>query len=179
MAQVLGELTPARARELDQIGPGDWPRWWPHLQVVSCWGDQAAAPGFRRLAARLPLTVVQAKGLLATEAVVTIPYAGTHPLAVTSHYFEFLDESGGLHGADALERGAHYDVVVTNGGGLWRYRLGDVVECTGHVLATPALRFVGRRARQSDLRGEKLSEVFVADVPVSYTHLTLPTKRIV
>ncbi len=163
-SQVLGELTPARARELDQIGPGDWPRWWPHLQVVSCWGDQAAAPGFRRLAARLPLTVVQAKGLLATEAVVTIPYAGTHPLAVTSHYFEFLDESGGLHGAGALERGAHYDVVVTNGGGLWRYRLGDVVECTGHVLATPALRFVGRRARQSDLRGEKLSEVFVADV---------------
>jgi len=171
---VLGELAPARARELDRIGPRDWPRWWPHLQVVSCWGDQAAAPGFHRLAARLPNVVVQAKGLLATEAVVTIPYAGTHPLAVTSHYFEFLDDSGGVHGAEALERGAHYEVVVTNGGGLWRYRLGDVVECTGHLVATPTLRFVGRRARQSDLRGEKLSEVFVAGVLRALWPVTSP-----
>ena len=161
---ALEELAPSRARELRQIGVEDWPRWWPHLQVVSCWGDQAAAPGFHSLVARLPHVAVQAKGLLATEAVVTIPHSGMYPLAVTSHYFEFLDASGDVRGSHELERGAHYEVVVTNGGGLLRYRLGDVVECTGHLFATPTLRFVGRQARQSDLRGEKLSEPFVAEV---------------
>jgi hypothetical protein len=84
-------------------------------------------------------------------------------LAITSHYFEFLDEGGAPCGAHQLEQGKSYEVVVTNGGGLWRYRLGDIVECTGHVGATPSLRFVGRE-HVSDLRGEKLSEAFVADV---------------
>jgi hypothetical protein len=153
-----------RAAELGRIGAEDWPRWWPHLQVVSCWGEQAAEPGWRELVRRLPMILVQPKGLLATECVVTIPYGTGQPLAITSHYFEFLDEQGGVRGAHQLERGERYEVVVTNGGGLWRYRLGDVVECGGHVMKTPSLRFLGRAGRVSDLRGEKLSEAFVAEV---------------
>ena len=154
---------PARAAELARIGPEDWPAWWPELQVLSCWGEQAAEPGWRALVRRLPRVLVQSKGLLATECVVTIPIGSDRPLAVTSHYFEFLDGAGDVCGAHQLERGKTYEVVVTNGGGLWRYRLGDVVECTGHVIETPSLRFVGRD-RVSDLRGEKLSEAFVAEV---------------
>lgn len=171
---LLEELTPVRARELRAIGRDDWARWWPHLQVVSCWGDQAAASGYRRLVAALPGVLIQAKGLLATEAVVTIPYRGAQPLALTSHFFEFLSPSGAVLGAHELTRGAYYEVVVTNGGGLWRYRLGDVVECTGHLQATPTLRFVGRASRESDLRGEKLSEPFVADVLRALWPVTAP-----
>jgi hypothetical protein len=152
-----------RALELRRIGPLDWPRWWPQLQVLSCWGDQAAAGGWRRLAGRLPGVLVQPKGLLATEAVVTVPIGEHRPLAVTSHFFEFLDTRGGLRRAHELERGSHYEVVVTNGGGLWRYPLGDVVECTGRLAATPTLRFLGRAGAVSDLRGEKLAEPFVAE----------------
>lgn len=133
------------------------------MQVVSCWGEQAAEPGWMRLRRTLPEVLVQAKGLLATEAVVTIPI-GTHkPLAVTSHFFEFLNERGDVRRAHELVRGERYEVVVTNGGGLWRYRLGDVVECAGHLRATPSLRFLGRAGRVSDLRGEKLSEAFVTE----------------
>jgi len=163
-----------RAAALHRLGPADWPRWWPRLQVVSCWGDQAAASGWRRLVDRLPDVLVQPKGLLATEAVVTIPYRDTMPLAITSHYFEFLDDAGSVRGAHQLERGGKYEVVVSNGGGLWRYRIGDVVECTGHLRATPTLRFLGRAARGSDLRGEKLSEVFVAEVLRSLWPVTSP-----
>jgi hypothetical protein len=107
---------------------------------------------------------VQPKGLLATEAVVTIPWRDSHVLAVGSHFFEFLDEGGDPRLAHELERGRVYEVVVTNGGGLWRYRLGDLVECTGHLGNTPTLRFLGRAGNVSDLRGEKLSEAFVAEV---------------
>jgi len=154
----------ARAAELRAIGPANWPRWWPRLQVVSCWGEQAAESGWRRLAARLPHVLVQPKGLLATEGVVTLPFDGKLPLAVTSHFFEFLDATrGDVRRAHQLEPGAQYEVVLTNGAGLWRYRLGDLVECTGHLAATPTLRFLGRTDNVCDLRGEKLSEPFVAE----------------
>jgi len=166
--QLLDDLARAglgaRAKELHAIGTNEWPRWWPDLQVVSSWGEQAAASGFERIRARLPHVLVQAKGLLATEAAVSIPFRGTTPLAITSHFFEFIDDAGGIRGAHQLERGRTYEVVVTNGGGLWRYRLGDVVECTGHLRSTPTLRFLGRAGRGSDLRGEKLTEAFVAGV---------------
>lgn len=154
----------ARKAELRRLGRHAWTRWWPRLRVISCWGDQAAAAGWRVLQKKFPGVQVQPKGLLATEAAVTIPWRGTYPLAITSHFFEFVDEAGGVRRAHELERGRSYEVVVTNGGGLWRYRLGDVVECTGQLAATPTLRFLGRAGNVSDLRGEKLSEVFVAEV---------------
>jgi hypothetical protein len=159
-----------RAAELRRLGAMNWQQWWPDLQVLSCWGEQAAEPGWRQLVRQLPSVLVQPKGLLATEGVVTIPWRNTTPLAVTSHYFEFISEDGDVIGAHQLERGRTYEVVITNGGGLWRYRLGDVVTCTGHVHATPLLRFLGRAGHVSDLRGEKLSESFVATVLSQLQH---------
>jgi hypothetical protein len=161
---VCAELPRKRALELRAAGPSGWSRWWPSLRVISCWGEQAAEPGWRELQRKFPGVLVQPKGLLATEAVVTIPWSGAYPLAVTSHFFEFIDDTGGVRRAHEVERGKRYEVVVTNGGGLWRYRLGDVVECTGRVEATPTLRFLGRAGNVSDLRGEKLTEAFVAEV---------------
>lgn len=156
--------SPLRARTLERLGPDAWERWWPQLEVVSCWGEQAAAPGWRRLKERLPQVLVQPKGLLATEAVVTVPVGAALPLAITSHFFEFESLADGtIRRAHELERGAQYAVIVSNGAGLWRYRLGDVVECSGLLAATPSLRFLGRRDAVSDLRGEKLSEPFVAE----------------
>ena len=164
VCEEIDRRSRARAAELRRLGPGAWTRWWPALRVVSCWGDQAAEAGWRRLAQKFPGVLVQAKGLLATEAAVTIPCRGAYPLAVTSHFFEFIDKNGNVRRAHELERGGDYEVVVSNGGGLWRYRLGDTVECTGHLIAVPTLRFLGRAGNVSDLRGEKLSETFVAEV---------------
>ena len=111
---------------------------------------------------RLPKIEIQAKGLLATEAFVSIPFQGRHPLAVTSHFFEFEDGDGGVHLANELRTGESYSVIVTTGGGLWRYRLGDMVEVDGWVEGTPSIRFLGRGASVSDLCGEKLTEGFVS-----------------
>lgn len=155
---------PARARELRELGPEQPERLWPHLALLSCWTDAHAALSARVLAARFAQTPIQSKGLLATEAFVTLPFAGDHPLAIGSHYFEFIDDAGDLHPAGALQIGRVYEVVVTTGGGLWRYRLGDRVRVKGFVLHTPSLEFVGRNGEVSDLRGEKLSGGFVRSV---------------
>jgi hypothetical protein len=152
---------PDRARELRLAGPLDVGALWPHLQLVSCWGDGQAALPLYELRRRLPHVAIQPKGLLATEACVSIPFAGRHPMAITSHFFEFEDAQGNIRLTHALRKGETYTVVVTTAGGLWRYRLGDLVEVDGFVGATPSLRFLGREGNVSDLCGEKLSEAFV------------------
>jgi hypothetical protein len=116
------------------------------------------------LARRLPQASLQPKGLLATEACVSIPFAGRKPLAIRSHFFEFVDAEQNVRTAWELEQGASYSVVVTTGGGLYRYRLRDRVVVDGRVEATPSIRFVGKEDSVSDLRGEKLSEAFVAEI---------------
>jgi len=155
---------PARARELQNIGADQPQLLWPKLAVISCWTDGQAAVGASALARRFPNVVLQPKGLLATEAFVTLPFENQHPVAVGSHYFEFVDEAGGIHPVEALGLDQTYEVVVTTGGGLWRYRLGDRVRVTGFAGRTPSLHFVGRVGNVSDLCGEKLSGEFVTRV---------------
>ncbi|MGW8267755.1 MAG: hypothetical protein ACWGSQ_15425, partial [Longimicrobiales bacterium] len=108
----------------------------------------------------------QPKGLIATEAFLTIPrwsLPGAHP-AITSHFLEFLPEGAGSEESllvDELQEGERYEILVTTGGGLYRYRLGDVVEVVENAGGLPCLRFVGRADRVSDRFGEKLSDGFV------------------
>jgi hypothetical protein len=152
------------AQKLRGIGPHELGKIWPKLRVISCWGDGMAASSAGKIRTLFPGVMVQEKGLLATEALVTIPFSGKHPLAITSHFFEFLDESGNVFLAGDLKREQVYEVVVTTGGGLWRYRLGDRVQVDGFIGATPSLKFLERTGGVSDRFGEKLSETFVNQV---------------
>jgi hypothetical protein len=154
---------PRRAAELRRLAPDALTRIWPRLGLISCWGDAHAALHLDELRRAFPGVEIQPKGLLATEAFVTIPFAGRTPLAIRSHFFEFLSEGGERPRlAHELEPGGLYSVVATTGGGLYRYRLEDRVEVTGFVGRTPSVRFLGREGHVSDLRGEKLHESFVA-----------------
>jgi hypothetical protein len=130
--------------------------------VISCWGDGSAELAASNLKKDFPNVILQSKGLLATEAFVTIPFAGMKPVAVCSHFFEFIGDNGAIRLVHELRKGETYEVVVTTAGGLWRYRLGDCVQVTGLVGQTPSLRFLSRSGNVSDLFGEKLSEAFVA-----------------
>jgi len=144
---------------------------WPRLKLISCWGDGSAGFAAASLKKLFPNVMLQPKGLLATEAFVTIPFAGLQPVAVQSHFFEFVDDSGAVHRVHELRSGETYEVVVTTAGGLWRYRLRDSVRVTGFIGQTPALQFLGRNGNVSDLFGEKLSEAFVTQA----IHETLAT----
>lgn len=160
-ALKLGPL-PQRARQLIKANPLEPESIWPSLSVISCWGDGHAKLAKEDLERRFPSTFIQSKGLIATECFVTIPFGDFYPLAVTSHFFEFIDERGRTFLAHELEQNQIYQVVVTTGSGFWRYRLQDQVQVTGFVGETPSLRFLGRMGNVSDHCGEKLSEHFVA-----------------
>jgi len=155
---------PARANYLQKADPLSPEGVWPQLKVISCWGDANAELGIGDLQRRFPTVFVQRKGLLATEAFVTIPFSGCYPLAVCSHFFEFIDDQGAVHLASDLKESETYEVVATTAGGLCRYRLQDQVRVTGFVEKTPAFRFLGRKGNVSDRFGEKLSQAFVSQV---------------
>ena len=154
---------PRRATELRAANPRRPESIWPGLRVISCWCEGAAEPGAADLQRRFPNVLLQPKGLIATEAVVTLPFSGRYPLAINSHFFEFIDDAGHVLPVEALREGDEYEVVVTTAGGLWRYRLGDRVCVTDWAEKTPSLRFLGRSGNVSDRFGEKLSEPFVAE----------------
>jgi hypothetical protein len=161
----IESTSPRRAAELKRFAPDAPTRLWPRLGLISCWGDAHAALSLPELARAFPGVEIQPKGLIATEGFVTIPFGGAWPVAVRSHFFEFLPEDGGgPRFVWELEEGKVYSVALTTGGGLYRYRLQDRVRVEGFVEETPSLRFLGKEGHVSDLRGEKLHESFVAGV---------------
>jgi hypothetical protein len=133
--------------------------------------DGASSRYAQTLQDLFPTVTFQAKGLLATEAIVSFPLVGVQgsALAVNSHFFEFLPiNADAIEGdssepklAHELEVGHRYSVVLTTGGGFYRYLLQDVVEVVGKEEQIPLIRFVAKTDRVSDWFGEKLSEAFV------------------
>lgn len=139
---------------------------WPRLAVMSCWAEGAAATAVPELARLVPHARIQPKGLLATEGVISFPYAGSNVAAIAGHFLEFIDlehPQSAPRLAHELRTGATYSPVITTAGGLYRYRLGDAVRCEGRLSTAPLLSFQGRIDHVSDLCGEKLSPRVVAD----------------
>jgi hypothetical protein len=158
---------PARAAQLarllahPEVGPAAC---WPQLAMISCWGHAASAEPARMLAAQWPGVPLQAKGLWATEAPVSIPLAA-YPwpvLAVNCACYEFIADDGSAYLADEVRIGGEYRVVLTTAGGLYRYELGDRVAIRGFAGTAPLLELLGRTGIVADLAGEKLAESFVA-----------------
>jgi hypothetical protein len=148
---------------MDRLPAGARPRdYWPELQLISCWTSAASARLVDDLRERFPGAEIQGKGLLATEGVVSFPELGRPgpSPALTSHFLEFVDDDGRARLVDEIEVGRRYRVLITTGGGLARYSLGDLVEVT----APGAIEFVGRADAVCDLCGEKLSETFVGRI---------------
>ena len=158
---------PARARTLaDALAGGSpfTPRLWPGLRLISSWADAGAARFLGELQHLFPHADIQGKGLLSTEAAVSLPLTG-HPypvLAVNSGFFEFLDRRGDAYLAHETTVGEVYELVISVPG-LYRYRNGDQVRVQGRAGSTPLLEFVGRAGLVSDLVGEKLTDTFVCD----------------
>ncbi len=138
---------------------------WPELKLVSCWDAGHAAPLARQLRRRLPGVLVQGKGLLATEAPITVPLHGVGAVPLIDQtLIELEDDRGNLHPVHQVDSGQEYGVVISQQAGLVRYRIGDRVRVSGWYGRVPLLEFVGRGDQVVDLVGEKLNRRFVEGV---------------
>lgn len=136
----------------------------PNLKIISCWADGSAKDYISDIEELFPNVYIQPKGLLATECFVSFPLVNEHGsrLSIFSHFFEFRNLADDkIYLAHQLEKG-EYELIVTTGGGLYRYCIGDIIE----VLNTfedrpPLIKFLRRKGITSDLFGEKLTEEFI------------------
>jgi hypothetical protein len=143
-------------------GVADTRMLWPRLKVISCWASGPSRRYLQPLRRLFPHVVIEPKGLLSTEGVVTVPDEAGRPGLTPYGFFEF-DDGERLLLADELSPGAEYKVVITTASGLYRYRTGDRVRYEGtNAVGRPVLEFIGRDSLTSDLVGEKLTEAFVA-----------------
>ena len=140
-----------------------WQDVFPRLKLISCWTDAQAKPTAQEIARALPHVLLQGKGLLATEAPITLPLHGVKgrvPL-LAEVYLEFIDEQGRVLELHDLKMDQTYELVLSQRGGLYRYRIGDRIRVVGRYHNTPTFEFVGRGQQVSDLVGEKLHSDWV------------------
>jgi hypothetical protein len=140
---------------------------WPNLQLLITWRGGTCHLYEPFLYENYGDVRIRAPIFAASEGVIAIPLAdemlgGVPALGAT--FFEFipLGESGDrtllLH---ELEEGQRYLLVMTSPSGMYRYRIGDVIEVDGRFEGCPTFHFVARDGRTCSLTGEKLTELQV------------------
>lgn len=131
----------------------------PSLRVLVCWQGGNMSYYLDELRAAFGIDQTFEFPISASEGVFAIGGA----LAINIHFLEFLPEDGGGGAlrADQLELGREYRIVVTNGGGLYRYDMEDIVRVTSFAHATPAIAFVSKKERQISVSNERLTELDV------------------
>lgn len=162
---------PARARELarefERGFSGIAPRIWPeitHATAVTSGSFQHYTDKLARYLGGVPLfssLYVATEGLLGINlGLGKVVYA----LLPSSAFFEFIPaadleaEQPATRLLGELVVGERYEIVLTTFAGLYRYRLGDVVEVVGHHHRTPVVEFIHRRGSLLNIAGEKTSE---------------------
>ncbi|QUM84671.1 GH3 auxin-responsive promoter family protein [Moritella sp. 28] len=130
---------------------------WPKLSLVSAWDTSSSATWANTLQCLLPQADFQGKGLWATEGVVTIPFQNQYPLAICSHFYEFIDlETEEVLPAWKLKQDQLVRPILTTGSGLLRYAMKDKLRVSGFLQDCPCFEFLGR-LDGIDLVGEKMS----------------------
>jgi len=130
---------------------------WPSLALISSWDTSSSALWAKQLRTLFPGVSFQGKGLWATEGVVTIPYQGKYPLAVNSHFYEFMDlHNNQLYTAWQLRKDQVVKPILTTGSGLLRYAMKDQIKVVDFIDQAPCFEFLGRMDG-TDMVGEKVS----------------------
>ncbi len=144
----------------------DYNKIWPRLKFISSWKSGQAQKSADILEEYFPQAYFQEKGLLSTEAPITVPLfnaKGMVPL-LTEVYLEFMDKSGTLFPIENIKEGEVYIVIVSTKGGLLRYNTNDLVVVTHFYKKSPCLKFLGRSDSTVDFAGEKISENIVREL---------------
>ncbi len=173
--EVLAGLSPdpARARELEALyrkhGDALRPKhYWPELACVNTWKQGNFAALLPRLDGFFSeSTAVRAFGYWASEGRGGLILGNDwnySVLAGHAHVFEFIPESERESAnpqtiwPHQVEVGKRYFILYTNGSGLYRYDINDLVEVIGFYNELPLFRFIRKGEGVTSLTGEKITE---------------------
>ena len=161
LPSVASAARVAHVRRVLDAGELDLKRLWPALEVVGAWKTSACALQLASLDRYLDASVPRVDVIYsATEGWVNVPFrsdASGGPVHPGAMICEFLSGERLLKPWQ-LTVGEDYEIVITNMMGLVRYRLFDVVRCTGFFHRSPIVEFVGKAARELIVGMMRVSE---------------------
>ncbi|OCT61992.1 GH3 domain-containing protein [Xenopus laevis] len=165
---------PRRARELHTHCENGFlaiaKRIWPRLQVAItvCSGSSELEGRFLQDGPCQGVTLYSplycaAEGLVGVN-ISPMAVAPRYVLCPRSAFFEFIPVRVGMEESEetkclqdiCVEEA--YELVITTKDGLFRYRLGDVVQVTGFHNKSPILEFLYRKSQTLSVRGEQITE---------------------
>jgi hypothetical protein len=160
---------PARARlltsllnEHGSLRPRDF---WPALGLIGCWVGGSVGLHAQKLYEYYGEAPIRDLGYMASEGHFTLPCADQTAggiLALNSNYYEFISEEQtakaqpDVLSSHELEYGRRYSILLTTASGLYRYRINDIVQVTGHHDRAPLLAFVRKEGEMANITGEKI-----------------------
>jgi len=142
--------------------------YWPHLAAMNAWIQGNFALLMEKVRHNFPETAaVRSFGYQASEGRFGISLANhwTYSLLIPGHYFyEFIAEDDRdlenppIHKLTEVEEGKRYYLYITNGSGLFRYDMNDIIEVCGKYNNAPLIKFIQKGAGITSITGEKLAE---------------------
>jgi GH3 auxin-responsive promoter len=142
--------------------------YWPNIATMNAWIQGNFALLMDKVRDNFPETAaVRSFGYQASEGRFGISLANhwTYSLLIPGHYFyEFIaEEDRDLENPTVLrlseiEDGKRYYLFVTNGSGLYRYDMNDIIEVCGKYNNAPLIKFIQKGAGITSITGEKLAE---------------------
>jgi len=165
---------PGRAKELRnefEVGFDDIvKRVWPNINLVLCTTTGSMDMYHKALKSKYLRQVPTYSPIYgATEGLLGVNLypdrsESLYCLIPDAQFFEFIPQANMddispdtllLH---QLQKDGVYEVVVTNGSGLYRYRMGDVIKVREFFNEIPVIEFQYRQGQILNLHGEKISE---------------------
>ena len=127
---------------------------WPNLAAVLCWTGASSALEVPRIEPLLGGASIRDYVYACTEGAMTVPLHDDgegHALHPGATIVELLPEDADPTAANVrpcweAEPGRNYEVILTTVNGLVRYRLHDIVRCTGYYHRAPRLAFRSKAA---------------------------------
>ncbi|MEO0576750.1 MAG: GH3 auxin-responsive promoter family protein [Pseudomonadota bacterium] len=169
---TVSEDAAARVRALTPASENHWQLTdlWAELELIICWQSELVAPYLQLLRRHSADVAFRDYITQSSECIMAIPVRDGQSgglLAHESHFFEFIPaETQHLAQpqtltATQLVPKSTYELVVTTGGGLYRYRTGDCIRVNHFEQGIPHISFQYRFGRTSSITGEKLTEQHV------------------
>lgn len=159
LAHVARVLSSSDSLQLDEI--------WPTLRLVHTWRSATAGLQAAQLARRasdrlriVDLTYTASEGPVANPVDPDAVGGPIHPGSIVHEFFEAGAQPSRENVVKAweLQPGRSYEVLLTTAMGLVRYRIGDVVRCTGFYNRAPTLTYERRSTGELSLDVTTFSE---------------------
>lgn len=177
-AQVKNHFKPDRLRAAfledllkvhgDKLKPKHY---WPDLVCINTWKQGNCKLILPKLEGLFPeKTVIREFGYQASEARAGLVLGNEWDYSILLahlYFFEFIEENKinqknpDILNARDLEIGKNYYIIITNGSGLYRYNINDIIRVTGFYNQFPLFEFVQKGEGITSLTGEKLSEMHI------------------